>query len=196
MGRRLTMLIHVMTEKECFDALEQTRVGRLACARDNQPYVVPIFFAYRGEDAYGVPFAGRHLYGFTTLGRKTEWMRENPLVCVETDKIESFDRWTSVVVSGRYEELPDSPEFAAQRATAHELLQHHGMWWQPGYVSTVHGDPSQALVPIYYRIRIEQVTGHRATPDEAGVSAVAEDAAKKEGRGWLHNILHPTRDNR
>ena len=59
------MLIHEMTEKGCSDALEQARVGRLACARDNQPYVVPIFFAYHGEHIYGVHRPGRHLYGFT-----------------------------------------------------------------------------------------------------------------------------------
>jgi uncharacterized protein len=57
------MLIHEMTEKECSDALEQARVGRLACARDNQPYVVPILFAYHEEHIYGVHLHGRHLYG-------------------------------------------------------------------------------------------------------------------------------------
>ena len=190
------MLIHEMTEKECSDALEQARVGRLACARDNQPYVVPIFFAYHGEHIYGVHLSGRHLYGFTTLGQKIEWMRANPLVCVETDEIESHDRWTSIVVFGRYEELTDTPEFAAERATAHELLQRHAMWWQPGYVSSVHRDPAQPLVPIYYRIRIERVTGHRATPDQAEVSASGARAPQTEGRGWLRTILHPARDKR
>ena len=54
------MLIHEMTEDECRAALERVSFGRLACARDNQPYVLPIYFSYDGE----------HLYGFSTLGTK------------------------------------------------------------------------------------------------------------------------------
>ena len=38
------MFIHEMTEFECRKALQQATVGRLACSRDNQPYVVPIYF--------------------------------------------------------------------------------------------------------------------------------------------------------
>ena len=185
------MLIHEMTDKECSDVLEQTRVGRLACARNNQPYVVPIFFAYRGEHIYGMHLAGKHLYGFTTLGRKIQWMRLNPLVCVETDEIESCDRWVSIVVFGRYEELPDTPEFAPARATAHDLLSLHAMWWQPGYVSTVHRDPSQSLDPIYYRIRIEEVTGHRATPDKDAARVLSPE--QTHWRGLLHGLLYTAR---
>jgi uncharacterized protein len=190
------MLIHEMTGKECSDALERARVGRLACARDNQPYIVPIFFAYQGEHIYGVHLTGRRLYGFTTLGRKIEWMRSNPLVCVETDEVEGFDRWMSIIVFGRYEELPDNPEFEAARETAYELLRRHTMWWQPAYVSTIHRDPSQPLTPIYYRIRIESVTGHRAIPDEAEYPGRVTPAPETKGRGWLHNVLHPARDKR
>jgi nitroimidazol reductase NimA-like FMN-containing flavoprotein (pyridoxamine 5'-phosphate oxidase superfamily) len=185
------MLIHEMTEKECSDALERARVGRLACARDNQPYVVPVFFAYQGGHIYGVHLPGRHLYGFTTLGQKIEWMRANPLVCVETDEVKSFDRWMSIVVFGRYEELPDTPEFEPARVTAYELLRRHAMWWQPGYVSTVHRDPAQPLVLIYYRIRIGRVTGHRATPEEDETPA-----GETKGRGLLHGLLHPARGRR
>ena len=190
------MQIHEMTEKECSDALEQARVGRLACAHDNQPYVVPIFFAYHGEHIYGVHLPGKYLYGFTTLGRKIEWMRSNPLVCVETDEVTSFNRWMSIVVFGRFEELPDTPEFQPARVTAYELLQKHAMWWQPGYVSTAHRDAAQPLVPIYYRIRIERVTGHRATPDEDEAPAAAAPAGETKKRGLLHGLLHPARYKR
>ncbi|HEX6185103.1 MAG TPA: pyridoxamine 5'-phosphate oxidase family protein [Pyrinomonadaceae bacterium] len=190
------MLIHEMTEEECADVLEQARVGRLACARDNQPYVVPIFFVYHGGHVCGRHLSGKHLYGFTTLGQKIEWMRANPLVCVETDEVTSFDRWMSVVVLGRYEELPDTPEFEAARVTAYELLQRHAVWWQPGYVSTVHRDPAQPLIPIYYRIRIERVTGHRATPEEDETPASAAPVRETKGRGLLHGLLRPARDRR
>jgi nitroimidazol reductase NimA-like FMN-containing flavoprotein (pyridoxamine 5'-phosphate oxidase superfamily) len=66
------MLIQEMTEAECITILARARLGRLACAHQNQPYVVPIYFAYEQ------PYA----YAFTTPGQKVEWMRYNPLVCL------------------------------------------------------------------------------------------------------------------
>jgi len=66
------------------------------CSYENQPYVVPIHFAY--EDAY--------LYGFSTFGQKVKWMRANPKVCVQTDKIENQGEWISVIVYGEYGNCP------------------------------------------------------------------------------------------
>lgn len=149
------MFIHEMDEFQCQKILEQTSVGRLACANDNQPYIVPIYFS----------FDGRHIYGFSTLGQKVEWMRTNPRVCLEIDEEESHDRWTSVIVYGRYEELPDEPEFEAARLAALEVLQKRAMWWEPAYISTEHYDVPHSLTPIFYRIHIEHITGRRATKD-------------------------------
>jgi nitroimidazol reductase NimA-like FMN-containing flavoprotein (pyridoxamine 5'-phosphate oxidase superfamily) len=172
------MFIHEMNEFQCRKALEQASVGRLACAKDNQPYVVPIYFS----------FDGRHLYGFTTLGQKTEWMRTNPKVCLEIDERRSHDRWTSVIVFGRYEELPDDPEFGAARVAAHEALQKRAMWWEPAYLGTNHFDVRHSLSPIFYRIHIERITGRRATPDK-------EEAVEssKDKHTWFDKILHRLR---
>jgi uncharacterized protein len=146
------MLIHEMTEYECGAALEEVGFGRLACVHDDQPYIVPIYFSYDGK----------HLYGVTTLGQKIEWMRSNPLVCLEIDERTSHYQWMSVVVFGRYEELPDTPEYTCTRAHALEVLQKRAMWWQPASVAT---ERREQRPPIFYRIHIGQVSGHRATPD-------------------------------
>ncbi len=146
------MLIHAMTEDECGATLERVSFGRLACARDDQPYIVPIYFSYDRK----------HLYGVTTLGQKTEWMRSNPLVCVEIDERTSHFNWMSIVVFGRYEEMPDTPEYEYARSHALEVLQKRAMWWQPAWVSIEKGEARPA---IFYRIRVKRMTGHRATPD-------------------------------
>jgi nitroimidazol reductase NimA-like FMN-containing flavoprotein (pyridoxamine 5'-phosphate oxidase superfamily) len=146
------MLIHEMTEDECGTALEQAGFGRLACVRGGQPYIVPIYFSYDRK----------HLYGVTTLGQKIEWMRSNPLVCLEIDERTSHYQWMSVIAVGRYEELRDTPEYEYARAHALEVLQKRAMWWQPASVAT---EKREQRPPIFYRIHIEQVTGHRATPD-------------------------------
>ncbi len=166
------MLIHAMTEDECATALERANFGRLACARGDQPYIVPIYFSYDGE----------HLYGVTTLGQKIEWMRSNPLVCLEIDERASHYQWMSVVVFGRYEELPDSPDYEDARAHALDVLQRRAMWWQPACVAT---EQREQRAPIFYRIHVAQVTGHRATPDaiEAATLVAEETLMIESGDG-------------
>lgn len=149
------MVITEMTDEECRQALAQASVGRLGCARDNQPYVVPISFA----------FDGRHIFSFSTPGQKIEWMRANPLVCLEVDEGTSRDQWISVVAFGRYQELPDSPEFAAERAQAQQALHEHAKWWD--YASIPGAEwrrKSGSFTPIFYRLHLDKLTGHRATP--------------------------------
>ena len=156
------MIIYDMPTEECQKVLHRESFGRLACARKNQPYVVPIDFAYRNG----------YIYGFATLGQKIEWMRDNPCVCVEIDEVTTRDRWFSVIVTGSYEELPDTPELEGEVLAAYELIRKRALWWQPGYVSGLHRNRLQPPTPVFYRIRVEEVTGHRAFPDP--VEAAAE----------------------
>jgi len=102
------MNIHEMTEEECRAMLSRGNVIRLACALNNQPYIVPIHIDLEGD----------FLYGYATLGQKIEWMRQNRLVCLESDELISHGQWASVIVTGRYEELPDAPEYAGERRVA------------------------------------------------------------------------------
>lgn len=149
------MVIREMSEDECGAALTRASFGRLGCARDNQPYVVPIYLSY----------AAGHLYGFSTPGQKIEWMRANPLVCVEVEERTAHDDWTSVVVFGRYDEIADTPERAADRLQAQQALQRHATWWE--YASIPGAEwrrKTGPFTPIFYRIRIDTLTGHRATP--------------------------------
>lgn len=147
------MLIQEMTQQERVDLLTRAHLGRLACSLGNQPYVVPCYFGY--SDSY--------LYSFSTAGQKIDWMRANPLVCVQADEIVSQEEWASVIVFGRYEELHDTPDYRRSRALAHDVLQKRGLWWEPGYAKTLVHGTERPLVPVFYRIHINDITGHRAT---------------------------------
>jgi nitroimidazol reductase NimA-like FMN-containing flavoprotein (pyridoxamine 5'-phosphate oxidase superfamily) len=147
------MVIRELSKQASLDLLARIHLGRLACARGNQPYVSPMFFAYHENS----------LYCASTIGQKIEWMRENPLVAVEFDAIESAQQWESVVVTGRYEELADAPETRDRRQLAWSLLQERKLWWEPGYAKTVLGGTERPMAPVYFRVRIEQISGHRAT---------------------------------
>lgn len=158
------MLVQELSLDECRIALAEARFGRLGCAHDNQPYVVPCYFAV--DDDY--------LYAFSLPGQKLDWMRQNPRVCVEIDAVNAGDDWMSVVVVGRFEELPDMPEYRPARARAHDLLRERPMWWEPGAVVIDGRDPHESYAPVFYRISIEHATGHRGVP------------APKEAHGIAH----------
>jgi len=148
------MRIVEMSAAQCLDVLSRTHVGRLGCARDNQPYIVPIHFSFDAD---------RHcVYAFSTIGQKIEWMRENPKVCLEIEDITDKDHWTTVVAFGRYQEIHQAPEEADARRRAERLFQERREWWLPAAGRLSSGERHEMVV---YRIQIEQVTGRRAARD-------------------------------
>jgi len=141
--------------EQSLEILRGMSFGRLACARGGQPYIVPINFAV--DDHY--------LYGFSMMGKKIAWMRANPLVCVEADQVISSHQWTSIVVSGKYEELPDTPEWQGVRTSALRFLPVKNKWWEPWSTTVLQRGAHRPLTPLFYRIHIVEISGRRAIPD-------------------------------
>src|ERR1700675_1251854 len=112
------------------------------------------------------------LYCFSTLGQKIEWMRENPLVCVEVDEIAAHDNWVSVVVLGHYLEFSNSPEDAKGQQYVRSLIQKRRLWWQSGYTAVQVRRKQKPVVPVFYCIQIEEMTGLRASPDTREKSGI------------------------
>ncbi len=143
------MRVHELTRAECLEVLGRAQVGRLACTRGDEPYVVPIY----------ISFDGRDLYGFSTLGQKIIWMRSNPRVCLEVEEIADGRHWTTVLAFGRYEELSRPHEDPGGLATAEALLARRPDFWLPGAAKV--GTHEHAS-PVLYRIAVERITGRRA----------------------------------
>ena len=160
--------------------LARTHLGRLACARGMQPYVVPIYFAYQNN----------WLYSFSVFGQKIDWMRANPLVCVEADQMRR-ELWATVVVFGRYEELCDTPEFRDERMFAFNLLQRRAMWWDHGGAKKMPGG-TPTTVPVFYRIKIEQITG-RCAASEQEMLDTKQAKPNPDEQQWLRNIVRRVR---
>jgi len=142
-----------MPRNESIAFLAGHRFAHLACALDDQPYVVPIFVAIEGE----------WLYGFSTVGRKIDWLRQNPRVCIECDEVTDEQNWTSVIVFGRFQELTDTGPFAEAREVAHAALGRHPSWWVPAYVRMALDRESRPLDPVYFRVFIDTITGRRTS---------------------------------
>lgn len=146
------MLIHQLTPSECDAVLARTTLGRLGCARDNQPYIVPISFYYAAAE--------RCLYSFATVGQKIEWMRANPKVCIEVDDVIDRLNWASVLVVGRYEEIANHESMAGERQRARELLEERPTWWLPAAARLANG--TERDISVFYRVQIYEITGRRA----------------------------------
>jgi uncharacterized protein len=144
------MLIHELSAAQCEQFLARQHIGRLACAREDQPYIVPISFTFAPDD--------NCLYSFSTVGQKVEWMRSNPKVCVEVDEIINQLRWTTVLIVGRYKEIESSDAPTRQRAV--ELLQQRTQWWLPGAGETT--GTATHTTAVFFGVKIERITGRRA----------------------------------
>jgi len=145
------MRIRELSAEECVEILGRSDFGRLACARHDQPYIVPIHFSYDAER--------NCLYAFSSVGQKIQWMRENPKVCVEIEDVADKNHWTTVLVFGEYREIEDLPEQWAMRKRALELFQQRPEWWFPGAGRT---DKREHSTMVVYRIRAERISGRRA----------------------------------
>jgi nitroimidazol reductase NimA-like FMN-containing flavoprotein (pyridoxamine 5'-phosphate oxidase superfamily) len=148
------MLVHELTSEQCRDILSRTRLARLACSRADQPYVVPVLFSYDGGT--------NSLFCFSAVGKKIDWMRENPKVCLEIEDMEDEFHWTTVVVIGRYDEIDDSPEHREIRHRALHVFQQRSEWWLPGGARASDREHHAIVV---YRIHIDTITGRRAARD-------------------------------
>ncbi len=150
------MVINKMTEKECGELLARASLGRLGCSLDNQPYVVPIYFAYEPD----------YIYVLSTFGQKIEWMRANPKVCVEVEEIARQSEWMSVIANGRYQELPE-PQYTAEREHARQLLGKRHRWWQNPFAERQLRAGDDLIDPLFFRIHTDSMTGLRAIAESA-----------------------------
>ncbi|HZQ94393.1 MAG TPA: pyridoxamine 5'-phosphate oxidase family protein [Candidatus Sulfotelmatobacter sp.] len=144
------MLIKETTEQECRDVLVKATIARLGCALDNQPYVVPLAMAYEAD----------YIYFFSTAGKKIEWMRANPKVCVQVDSLSGQSDWISVIANGEYQEL-DEPRYSDERNHARKLLERRHNWWLNALAERRTQSRDQDILPIFFRVKISSLTGLR-----------------------------------
>lgn len=146
------MHIRALSTLECTNLLSANRLAHLACVKDGKPYVVPIYFAY----------ADNHLYAFSMPGKKIDCMRANPDVALAVEERGKGRQWKSVIVDGRYEELPDRIGHKRERDHAWSLLSQHVDWWEPGALKPATPRLSDHSDHVFFRIFVVQLSGREA----------------------------------
>lgn len=84
----------------CYEMLEAVGFGHLGFSAHDRPYVVPIHFAVEE------PF----VYFFTTEGKKTSIIDQNPNVCLQVERVADSRNWESVIVEGTAVMLDEEPD--------------------------------------------------------------------------------------
>ncbi|HXW89842.1 MAG TPA: pyridoxamine 5'-phosphate oxidase family protein [Terriglobales bacterium] len=148
------MRIVQISQHECKELLGRVSFGRLACSLNDQPYIVPVCFAYEPEC----------LYLFSTVGKKVDWMRQNPKVCLQIDDLGNPSNWTSVVVNGTYVELRE-PQYAAEKEHAKERLAQSAEWWEAPMAERREQADDLSIEPVFFRIDIQSMSGLRGIPE-------------------------------
>lgn len=139
--------IEEMRESEAREVLGQLNYAHLAVAKDNIPYVVPVHYAFDGQD----------LFIYTTEGKKADIIRVNPEICLQAEEVEDNENWKSVIVSGTAEQITD--EDARQKALDHilsvnpRLTPAISIRWMDSWV--------RENVEVIYRISPRSVTGRQ-----------------------------------
>jgi nitroimidazol reductase NimA-like FMN-containing flavoprotein (pyridoxamine 5'-phosphate oxidase superfamily) len=145
-----------ITNREEIDAVIHTaEVCRLAFARDNEPYLVPVSFGYDGKSLF---------IHTAPKGRKLEFIEANNRVCFEFEanvelRADEGDacKWTfefeSVIGYGTISELKSAGEKARG---LNQIMRHYsGREWEIS-------DQASATTRVW-RIEIESLTGKRST---------------------------------
>jgi nitroimidazol reductase NimA-like FMN-containing flavoprotein (pyridoxamine 5'-phosphate oxidase superfamily) len=136
-----------MAPTEMQALLKRESFGHLGCARDARPYVLPMNYAYDGED----------LYFFTTEGMKTRYIEANPQVCLQVEEVVDSTHWRSVMVSGTAEQITKSEDM--QRAM--KLISERNPSLTPAISATQLDTWGRAVDIAIYRITPEVIDGRQ-----------------------------------
>ena len=96
--------ISALSDAECRALLERQRMCTIAVVDGVEPYAVPVFYGFDGQD----------LYLGVAEGRKTRALDANPRVYIVVTEVGPANAWRSVAIAGYARTLIDSD--ARQRA--------------------------------------------------------------------------------
>lgn len=128
------------------EILSGNRFAHLALSLNDEPYVVPIHYVFDGES----------VFFYTTEGKKTGILSENPLVCLQTESVINAEDWSSVIVNGRAVYLDGD-----EREAAVELLLKSNPHLTPALALKWMDQWVRQNVEAVYKIEIRSISGRK-----------------------------------
>ena len=102
-------------------------------------------------------YDGKELYFFTTKGMKTQFMNDNPEVCLQVEEVSDSSHWRSVMVIGRAERLSEGKE--TERAM--QQITERNPTLTPAISATQTDAIGRAVEIALYRIQPEIIDGRK-----------------------------------
>ncbi len=156
--------VEEMSSGQIKEVLRRVGYGHLGLARGSHPYVVPINY----------PFDDPYIYIYTTEGKKTEIIKDNPEVCLQVEDVKSKKDWQSIIITGEavqiteLEERERALEFIL--ATNPTLTPAISIRWMDSWV--------RENIEVVYRILPRMMTG-RSTVEHAGADKEFSEQEKR-----------------
>ena len=134
------------------ETLGRLNYAHLACSRDDEPYVVPVHYAFDGD----------YVFIYTTEGKKSGILDSNPKVCLQAEDVEDNKHWVSVMAFGEVERVPDDARSEALDLILNvnpTLTPAVSVRWMDSWVRT--------NVEVIYRFRPRKISGRKTVDRSA-----------------------------
>ncbi|MBM3432162.1 MAG: hypothetical protein FJX92_04050 [Bacteroidetes bacterium] len=140
-----------LTRTEMENLLHSQLIGRLACINGEEPYIVPMAYA----------FTGTELVGQTSPGLKLRILRQHPKVCFEVDQLIDLRNWKSVIVYGTFLETPEASMPQARRWLFNRIypLSTPAQIHSQGHAVEAQLADDTRMKPVLFSISIDRMTG-------------------------------------
>jgi len=150
--------VQELSNAEIDALLKRVGYAHLACTRDDQPYVVPVHYAYCDGE----------IFVYTTEGKKSEFIAANPRVCLQAEEVTDNQHWQSVIVDGVATRLTSEEE----RDKAFKMIVEINPTLTPAVSIHWMDEWVRENIEVIYRVVPERMTGRRAVVREGRVAAV------------------------
>jgi nitroimidazol reductase NimA-like FMN-containing flavoprotein (pyridoxamine 5'-phosphate oxidase superfamily) len=155
--------VEEMSSGQIKEVLKRVGYGHLGVTRGVHPYIVPVHYAY--DDPY--------IFIYTTEGKKTEIIRDNPEICLQVEDVKSDKDWESVIVSGEAYRINDKEE----RDRALEFILARNPTLTPAISIRWMDSWVRENVEVVYRIIPRMLTG-RATIERTEATPESSEQEK------------------
>ena len=142
---------------ECAEMLKNNYICHLAFISQQWPFVIPITYYYDQTDNCIISYSGE--------GHKIDAMRSNNLVSIQVEEIEYINKWKSILILGKFEEITglDAKCFLKQFVTSVKLNILKKEKKDLHFINEFSSKIDSGSRPIVYRIKILEITGMQRT---------------------------------
>ncbi|MCL5128280.1 MULTISPECIES: pyridoxamine 5'-phosphate oxidase family protein [unclassified Algibacter] len=142
-----------LTKSESLHILETNYIGYLSFIWENKPYSIPITYYYNKED--------NCIISYSDEGHKIDAMRLNNATSLAITEIESINKWKSILVHGKFEELDGT--FAQHQLHKFTLglkkIIANKDHEYPQFINDFPNKTKSYKAPVVYRIKILDLSG-------------------------------------